>query len=245
MSWTSKLKLTASLAAICCAGSAIAGTIVVRSSGPSAKIYPAGKPLADGQKIALKAGDLLVVLDARGTRTLAGAGNYSIGANASAPSAPSTFAALISNSGSRQVRTGAVRGANVSQTRVASLWYVDTSKSGTVCLRDLKRATLWRASMTTPVTLTLTRVSDGKSVPLSYGAGQAVRPWPTGELPLSEDTDYRITGPGLGTPTLLRATQIGIASEAADEVAAVLIDKGCKAQLDVLVEAGARSSTTG
>ena len=245
MSWTSALKLAASLAAIGYAGTAIAGTIVIRSSGPSAKIYPAGKSLADGQKVVLKAGDMLVVLDPRGTRTLSGTGSFNVGGSATATAAPSTFAALIGNSGTRQVRTGAVRGSNTTQPRVASLWYIDTAKSGTMCLRDLSRATLWRASMTTPVTLTLTRVSDGKSVPLGFSAGQAVRAWPMADLPLAADTDYRISGPGLATPTTLRLAKVAATTDAVDEVAATLIDNGCKAQLDVLIEAGTAPATTG
>lgn len=244
MSWTSTLKLAASLAAFSCAGTAIAGTIVIRSSGPSAKLYPAGKSLADGQRIVLKSGDMLVVLDPRGTRTLSGAGSFNIGGAATA-AAPSTFAALIGNSGTRQVRTGAVRGTNSAQPRVASLWYLDMSKSGTKCLRDLSRATLWRASMTSPATLTLTRVSDGKIVPLSFSAGQAVRAWPVADMPLTAETDYRITGPGLATPTVFRVALVGSATDAADEVAATLIGKGCQAQLDVLVEAGTTQPVTG
>ncbi len=243
MSWTSTLKLAASLAAIGCAGTAIAGTIVIRSSGPSAKIYPAGKSLTDGQKVVLKAGDVLVVLDPRGTRTLNGAGSFNVSGSAPASAAPSTFAALIGNSGTRQVRTGAVRGTAGAQPRVTSLWYIDTAKSGTMCLRDLSRATLWRASMTTPVTLTLTRVSDGKSVPLGFAAGQAVRAWPMPDMPLAADTDYRISGPGLATPTTLRLVKVDSTTDAADEVAATLIDNGCRGQLDVLVEAGKTPGT--
>jgi hypothetical protein len=237
--------LTATVAAFGCASVALAGTIVIRSSGPSAKTFPAGKPLSDGQKIVLKSGDMLVVLDSRGTRTLSGAGSFTVGASASGTAAPSTFAALIGNPGTRQVRTGAVRGTNTAQPRVASLWYLDTAKSGTVCLRDLSRATLWRASMTLPVTYTLTRVSDGKSVPVAFSAGQAVRSWPVADMPLVADADYRIAGPGLEKPTALRVTQIAGTTDAADEVAATLIGKGCTGQLDTLVEAGKAQPVTG
>lgn len=245
MSLTSMLKRAVPLAAICCSVPALAGTIVIRSSGPSAKAYPTGKSLADGQKVTLKTGDMLVVLDSRGTRTLSGAGVFNVGIGASGSATPSTFAALIGSSGTRQVRTGAVRGANTAQPRIASLWYLDTAQSGAMCLRDLSRATLWRGSMAMPVTLMLTRVSDGKAVPLAFAAGQAVRSWPTADMPLASITDYKITGPGLAKPTLFHVAQVSGTTDAPDEVAATLIGKGCTSQLDVLVEAGNASAITG
>lgn len=245
MSLTSTLKLAGSLAAICCSGASLAGTIVIRSSGPSAKAYPTGKSLADGQKVTLKTGDMLVVLDSRGTRTLSGAGIFNVGIAASNSAAPSTFAALIGNSGTRQVRTGAVRGASTAQPRIASLWYLDTAQSGAMCLRDLSKATLWRGSMAMPVTLTLTRVSDGKAVPLAFAAGQAVRSWPVADMPLASETDYKITGPGMAKPTVFHVAQISGTTDEADKVAATLIGKGCISQLNVLVEAGNASAVAG
>jgi hypothetical protein len=247
LSWTKALRISgrivASSLAICTASAALAGTIVIRSSGPSAKTYPTGKSIPDGQKLALKAGDTLVLLDAKGTRTLNGAGNFSTGATARGAAAPSAFAALIGNAGGRQVRTGAVRGTGSAQPRVASLWYVDTSKSGTVCLKDMTRATLWRASMTSPVMMTLSYGS--KSVPLAFAAGQAVRAWPVADLPLAFGEEYRISGPGLAAPTVIRIAAFTSASTAPDDVASTLIGKGCTVQLDALVEAGKVTPSVG
>ncbi len=178
----------------------------------------------------------MVVLDTKGTRTLSGAGNFDIGSSARGAAAPSAFAALIGNSGTRQVRTGAVRGTNIGPARVASLWYIDTSKSGAVCLKDTTRATLWRADMTNPVVMTLTH--DGKSVPLAFSRGQAVKTWPVAEMPLIAGGEYRIAGPGLVTPTTLRIATFTSTSDAPDDVARGLIGKGCVAQLDALAEAG-------
>lgn len=243
MSWINACKLAASVLAMTAATAAVAGTIVIRSSGPSAKAYPVGKSLPDGQRVALKAGDTLVLLDTKGTRTLSGAGNFDIGSSARGAAAPSAFAALIGNSGTRQVRTGAVRGTNIGPARVASLWYVDTSKSGTVCLKDTTRATLWRADMTSPVVMTLTH--DGKSVPLAFSTGQAVKTWPVTEIPLVAGGEYRISGPGLAIPTTLRIAAFTSTSDAPDDVARGLIGKGCAAQLDALVEAGKTLVNTG
>ena len=44
-----------------------ADSLVVRSSGPSAGSYTPGKKLADGGALLLKAGDVVTLLDAKGT----------------------------------------------------------------------------------------------------------------------------------------------------------------------------------
>lgn len=75
--------------------------LVVRSGGPSAAQYPAGRSLKTGEPIRLKAGDTLVLLDSRGTRTLRGPGTF----DASPPSSPQTAAATPA-----RPRLGAVRG---------------------------------------------------------------------------------------------------------------------------------------
>lgn len=237
MSWINTyLKVAAAALALGAAGSAVAGTIVVRSSGPSARAYPPGKAVA-GTQVALKAGDSLVVLDGRGTRTLTGPGNFTVGAGASGAAAPSAIGALLRNTGARQVRTGAVRGTGGTTTaRATSLWYVDASKSGAFCLAETSRATLWRPGMTQPETLTLTRAADGKKVPLAFAAGQSLRPWPVAELPLADGAEYWVNGAGWAKPTKLQFTTLGSAQLPLDDLGAALIGKGCTAQLDLLVD---------
>ena len=68
---------------------ASAAVLVVRSSGPSAAAYPPGKALPDNHVLKLKATDTIVLLDARGTRSLSGPGNFSVSASA-APAATRT-----------------------------------------------------------------------------------------------------------------------------------------------------------
>jgi hypothetical protein len=70
-----------------------AAVLVVRSSGPSAKAFPAGKAVPDSQVITLKSNDVLILLDSRGTRTLRGPGKFSATASAST-AATSSLAAL-------------------------------------------------------------------------------------------------------------------------------------------------------
>ena len=66
------------------AGTAVAAPLVVRSTGPSAKTYPVGKPIAENAKIVLKAGDTLMLLDGSSTRTISGPGTFSASAAAAA-----------------------------------------------------------------------------------------------------------------------------------------------------------------
>ena len=90
------------------AAAAAASVIAVRASGPSADQYPAGKKLRGGDKIILKVGDTLVLLDSSGTRTLKGPGVFQAARMGGAPR--SAIAGLFSGKLIRRTRTGAVRG---------------------------------------------------------------------------------------------------------------------------------------
>ena len=105
-----------------------------------------------------------------------------------------------------------------------------------MCLKDMTRATLWRADMTKPVTMTLSHM--GKSVPLSFSAGQAVKTWPVADMPLMAGGEYRISAEGGASATVIRIASFPTASTAPEDVAGALIGQGCTAQLDALVEAG-------
>jgi hypothetical protein len=234
MPWTKKILATA--LAVGFAGNALAGTIVIRADGPSKGSYPPGKSLAG--TIALRAGDTLVVLDGRGTRTLTGPASVDLSATRTASAAPSALTSLIRNAGARQVRTGAVRGNNTIQASNPNLWYVDTTRGGTICLPDTSGATLWRKSMDSAATLTLTRASDRKAVPLTFDVGQSVRSWPVADLPIAASTEYWLSGPGIPTPLAIRFQAVGTPGTTPDVVAAALIEKGCSHQVDMLVAAG-------
>ncbi len=227
------MRIAASAFAFGMATAAIAGTIVIRAEGPSKGAYPPGKSLAG--RITLARGDTLVVLDQKGTRTLNGPGTIDLAATGGTTS--SALSALMKNSGARQVRTGAVRGGLTVAATSPNLWYVDISRGGTICLPDFSRAVLWRKSMTEPAALTLTRVRDGKAVPLTFASGQSVRSWPVNDLALAEATEYRLAGVGIASPVTIRFANIGAPGDTPDSVASALIGKGCTTQLDLLVSA--------
>jgi hypothetical protein len=217
---------------------AVAGTIVVRASGPSAKLYAPGKAIT-ASTVTLKAGDTLVLLDSKGTRTLSGAGTHSV-AGGSAAVAPSALGALIRSSGARQVRTGAVRGALTGPAKSPNLWYVDATRGGSMCIADPATTSIWRPDMTAAASYSIS--GGGKNAPLDFAAGQSVRPWPA-QLPLIAGARYRLAPP-TGAPVEIVIQPVGAVGTSADAIGAALIDKGCSRQLDQLVEAG-QSTPTG
>src|SRR5687768_9979899 len=146
-----RLLLLAASAALF-ASSASAAVLVVRSSGPSASAYPAGKALPDTHVLKLKATDTIVLLDSRGTRTLSGPGSFSVSASA----APVAVGRTAGNS-ARRVRLGAVRGAGA-----RSVWQADLGTSGNVCIANPSELTLYRPEASAPADITLTD-SDGKT----------------------------------------------------------------------------------
>src|ERR1700740_780776 len=98
-----------------------AAVLVVRSSGPSAKAYPAGKAVPEAQTITLKANDVVILLDSRGTRTLRGPGKFSATASASTTT-PSSLAALTGQNTARRSRVGAVRRPPSGATAGRNVW---------------------------------------------------------------------------------------------------------------------------
>lgn len=237
MSWTNKLLSHCAVGIALLGASAVAAeTIVVRSSGPSAKAYPPGKNLPDNGKVNLKAGDQVTILDGRGTRVLKGPGSFSTTASSGAV-AGSAVTQLLRNTGTRQARTGAVRGAaGPTVARSPNLWYVDVSKSGTFCVAEPSAVSLWRGAVGAATEYSLTRVSDGKSSPVDFRVGQSVRGWPTEELPVAQGAQYRLSGGGMASPTTIRFVELGPNPQGLEGTAAALIRNGCSAQLDLLVE---------
>lgn len=234
MSWTRKsLSSLAAAFALASAGGALAETIVVKSSGPSARLYPPGRSIPDNSKVPLKAGDSVTILDGRGTRVLKGPGIF---ATTASTATPSTIGALLRNTGTRQVRTGAVRGTGTEAARPPNVWLIDSSKSGTVCVAGTEAVSLWAPPHEEATSLTLTRLSDGKAIPVALRPGQSVKAWPTTEFPITNGAQFRVSGDGVANPVTLRFAALGPNPQGLEGTAAALIKAGCTAQLDLLIE---------
>lgn len=243
--FSTQKKMVIGVAAVALFGAsqAMAGPMVVRSTGPSAKTYPIGKALPSDAKLSLKAGDLITVLDSGGTRVLKGPGVVS--ASGSAAASSTGFTQLIANTGAKQARTGATRSAiGGGAARSPNVWYVDASKAGTVCVADAAALSVWRPDMTAATSIAITNVADGKTVNLDYRAGQTVRGWPVAELPVVEGAQYKIVDAAGKAPTTVKLTMIGAAPADIQAAAASLLQKGCSSQMDVLVEGTMQAGPT-
>ena len=239
------LKLSIASAIAFSAVAASAGTLVIRSTGPSAKSYPAGKAIPDTATIALKPGDVVTVLAAGSTRVFKGPGSFKPNATATANTG-SSLGKLMSNAGASHQRTGATRSANSTPTKAPSspnLWYVDVSRSGNMCLADATKASLWRPSSTDAQTLTLTSLADGKSVPVDFRAGMAVRTWPIA-MPIADGGQYKFEGGSLKAPVTLKVAVVANSESAPESTVVALLSMGCSAQVDLIVNAAASEATT-
>ena len=140
-----KVRLLAAAAALTAfaAASASAAVIIVKSSGPSARGFPAGKALPDNQKLTLKANDVVVLLDSRGTRTLRGPGSFS--AASTGPARSMSSLAALTGQGRARGRVGAVRGPVP-----RSIWQANADTSETMCFANPTDIGLYRDSIAAP-----------------------------------------------------------------------------------------------
>jgi hypothetical protein len=209
-----------------------AAVLVVRSSGPSAKNFPAGKSLDDNARITLQANDTLVVLDARGTRTLKGPGAFTPGGPAKAAGAMSSLGAVTGASKGR-ARVGAVRSVGAGAAK-PNIWQVDVSKSTNFCVTNPTNVTLWRPDASKPVTLTVAGARTGNKQ-LAWAAGQSTLGWPS-DVPISDGADYRLSWDGAASPTRVQFRTLATKPVALEDIAQTLIRNNCSAQLDLLIE---------
>jgi hypothetical protein len=208
-----RLAVAALVAAACAIAPAMASAgVVVSASGPSAASFPVGKTIGNSERIVLRAGDTLTVLDGNGTRVLRGAGTYRLDQQAG-PSQRGTFAALTQRRAAAQVRTGAARGEDDPVTP-PSLWYVDVGHPGTVCVIASDRVRLWRAATEGDATFALRAVGGGASHSVTFADGDTLAPW---------DTAGALTFAVLAS-----------AAEEPEALAQQLIEKGCSHQLGLL-----------
>jgi hypothetical protein len=209
-------------------GTAVAGkVVVVRSAGAAAKAYPPGKALPDSSSIKLESGDMVTLIGPSSARTLRGPGVFM----ASAAERNSVAAAA-----GRRSRFGALRTGQVAKN--PSLWDLDVTRSGTMCVADTGKLQLWRPEADAAARLNIR--GAGKQHSVEFGPGQAAVAWPAA-LPVGDGKEYQIEVEGGEDPAKL--SFVTVKSPPSDLVGAaeVLIAKGCKNQLDVLVESAAKA----
>ncbi|WP_373491607.1 hypothetical protein [Parasphingorhabdus sp.] len=221
-------------------GIAMAQNMVVRSTGPSASSYPAGKKMANDAKISLKAQDQVTILTKSGTRVLKGPGTYSLAqGGGSATSASRRLSSFITNRGSSRARTGAVRSAGATTVETPSnpnLWYLDVSKGGKFCVADPDGLVVWRPDYTGSATASIVQPSNGNVTEIAWGKGSALKAWPKEVLPVTDGATYRLLGSNAPQSVDVNFVVLQNQPTDLDDAASMLIENGCTGQLDLLVE---------
>jgi len=204
---------------------AMANVVVVKSIGPSSKAYPVGKTLPESAKITLQGGDVVTIIGPGTAKTLRGPGNFD-----------AKQVTLASAAGQRG-RFGALRASEVAHN--PSVWDVDASQGGKVCVAKGAKLQLWRPDSEAEATINISG-SDGKSEALSWPAGQAIAAWPA-TLPVTNNATYDVTWADTGEKSNLNIVTIAAAPTDVVGAAQVLIENGCQRQLDLLVESASKS----
>ncbi len=212
------------MAALLVAVPALAGPLVVRAAGPSAAQFRPGQRLPDAP-VTLKAGDSIVVLDAKGTRSFSGPGTFSLAAP-SAAAENAAFSDLLVQKPARRARIGAVRatGQDRGPPTPPGVWTLDIRTSDTVCTLDPGNIALWRADTAAAQTLRVQR-GDGVSAPLVFAAGQATAAMPAAVS--GQAGTFTISGGK--TPVTLTVKQLTAAANV-DALGEALVTAGCDSQ---------------
>lgn len=231
---TKRIAAAAITAAACILVPAAASAgVVVAASGPSASSYPVGKKIGDSERIVLRAGDTLTVLDGNGTRVLRGAGTYTLGQQAG-PSQRSTFAVLTERRSAARMRTGAVRGPGDPAPLPTSLWYIDIDRPGRTCLAETERVRLWRATPEGDASYTVRAAGGSGGQTVEFPDGGVLAPWDAVALPVAAGSEYRISGPDGAIEGALSFVVLDKVAEEPEALAAQLIENGCTRQLELL-----------
>ncbi|MEZ5734589.1 MAG: hypothetical protein R3E09_02095 [Novosphingobium sp.] len=235
MSWvsTATRRFGQLLAAVAMAlpGMALAA-IVVASTGPSARQFPAGKKLSEDARITLQKGDSVTVLDKRGTRVLRGPGRFSV----SKPGRPipnPAFAILTRQRSSSRVTVGAVRTGEDGKPLSPNLWYVDVARPGTKCVANPDNLSLWRADAEKPAQFRISS-ADGAESTVSFGKDATLASWDTARAPVADGATYRVADKDGDEVGELRFVLLPDPPADEEALALALIGKGCTAQVELL-----------
>jgi hypothetical protein len=205
---------------------AVANVVVVKSLGPSAKSYPPGKTFPESATIRLQGGDIVTVLGPASAQTLRGPGNFD------------AKQVTLASASAKRGRFGALRASEVAHN--PSIWDIDVSQGGKICVTDASKLQLWRPDSEVEMTANI-RTADGKSQPLTWAAGKALTAWPAA-MPIRNGTSYQVEWPDTGEKSSLDVVTVSSAPADLVGAAQVLIQNGCQKQLDLLVESARKTA---
>lgn len=205
---------------------ALASVVVVKSRGPSAKSYPPGKTLASAAKLTLQGGDVVTILGPGSARTFRGPGTFD-----------TTQVALDAASVQRG-RFGAMRTGNVAHS--PTIWDIDVTQSGKVCVADAKKLQLWRPRTDTAESVEI-RTTDGNAQKAGWTSGKAIAAWPSA-VSVANGGTYEIAWADRADRSKLELVTLTAVPKDPVALAKLLIDNGCQNQLDMMVAEASKVS---
>ena len=219
------LGAAAGLALVPATAAIAAKVVVVRSIGPSAKAYPPGKALSDSTSIKLGSGDVVTLIGPSSSKTLRGPGVFT----ASTPNAQLAMAS------GRRGRFGALRTGEVAKN--PSLWDLDATQSGKMCVANPGKLNLWRPHGDAAAKINIS--GGGKQEAVEFKPGQTSLAWPA-KLPVTDGSEYQVAWDN-GERNKLSFVTVSAPPTDLPGAAQLLISKGCQYQLDLLVESAAKA----
>ena len=251
MSWvqskSSLIKAALGAALVCGFASAAPSTaqqtkraLIVKSTASEYKI---GTRISEDDEITLQNGDVVTVLTSRGSRIMRGPGVFVVGANPKANRARVanlTRARAAQAQGTASVRSALTDG-DEDRPLNPNLYYLDVDKSGPVCLRDLSEVNLWRPYSAEAVTYSLSEAGGDEtsqvlSLTIPFAKRENFALVKGDRFAVKDGASYTISGPQTGTVTSITVIDLGSDIKVADELAEVLYQKGCLAQLELMAE---------
>lgn len=207
--------------------------VVVSSSGPSAGEYPVGKQVGSSERVTLRAGDTLTVLDNGGTRVFRGAGTFML-SQSGGTSTNRAFSSLTTQRSATRARTGAVRSAGSTEVSNPNLWYVDVATAGKICLPASSGVRLWRGD--TQAQSTYSVAGAGLTSSVTFAAGEMLAAWDADTPPIA-GTTYTI-GHGAGSNAVaVEFIFLDETPNAPEDLAEALIANGCMVQVEQMSNA--------
>lgn len=208
------------------------GLLILRATGPTARLYRPGTRIAANTRLNLRPGDAVVVLQMRGPAQFRGPGSFRASQPPPRPSRLRTAAPALAS------------GPLISSVSPASVWHVDARAEGRLCTQPGTPLALWRPSSAQEGQVTLS-IEGEEPVLLNWPAGQATLPVP--ERLLRDGATLTLAPAEGGTRRLdIVVMPSGAAEGAEDEndaLASALIAFGCRSQLDTLISTTRRQAS--
>ena len=117
-----------------------------------------------------------------------------------------------------------------------SLWNVDATKSGMVCLLDPATVQVWRPDWKSDGAYSIASANGAVRSTVGFKAKDTVSDWDVAKLPVSDGKSFTIAAPGESPARQVTFAVLAEAPQSPEDLAATLIEKGCMSQLELLTD---------